>query len=196
MKKVKIFSWLNFILLYLYAILLIAIIVFASINTEQSNSSTNIIQILVFACLGVIVAVLVLGLVNLLICLKHYNELIDSSFFNINLKIKLGLIPFFIINFIFWAILWLGTLNVFLILIAPIIWIVSLFTTYLFLLIEGTPNIVFLVKKFFNSKDLIYLIYGILHFIYVVDIVGALLAFKYEKRQNSNNLKTNLKSLN
>ena len=87
----------------------------------------------------------------------------------------------------------LGTLNVFLTLIAPIIWIVSLFTTYLFLLIEGTPNIVFLVKKFFNSKDLIY---GILHFIYVVDIVGALLAFKYEKRQNSNNLKTNLKFLN
>lgn len=180
MKKIKIISGINFTLLYIYASLLISIIIFASINVEKSSNSTNIIQILLFACLGIIVTIIILGIINFLNCLKLSDELIDSSFLKTTFKMKIGLIPFFIINFIFWAILWIGTLNVFLILIAPIIWVISLFTTYIFLLINGTYNIVYLLKKFFKSKKIIYLVYGILHFIYFADIIGAFLAYQYD----------------
>ena len=181
MRKIKIISWFNFALLYIYACFLITIIVFASINVAENTSSTNTIQILLFTCLGIIGTILILGFANLILCIKHSNEIINGALLKMSFKIKLGLIPFFIVNFIFWAIFWLGTFNVFLILLAPIVWAVSLITTYLFLLIEGTPNIVFLAKKYFMSKEVIYLIYAILHFIYVVDIIGSLLVYEKEK---------------
>ena len=109
-----------------------------------------------------------------------------------SLKIKLGLIPFFVINFIFWGIFWLGTFNVFLILLAPIVWIVSIITTYLFFLVQGTPNVVFLVKKFSLTKEIIYLIYAILHFIYIVDIIGALFIYQKEKGLNPQNMSSTI----
>ena len=103
MKKIKIISWFNFALLYIYACLLVAIIVFASINVEENPSSTNTIQILLLTCLGIIGIILVLGFTNLILCVKHSNEIIDGNMLKTSLKIKLGLIPFFVINFIFWG---------------------------------------------------------------------------------------------
>ena len=192
MKKIKIISWFNFALLYIYACLLVAIIVFASINVEENPSSTNTIQILLLTCLGIIGIILVLGFTNLILCVKHSNEIIDGNMLKTSLKIKLGLIPFFVINFIFWGIFWLGTFNVFLILLAPIVWIVSIITTYLFFLVQGTPNVVFLVKKFSLTKEIIYLIYAILHFIYIVDIIGALFIYQKEKRLNPQNISSTI----
>ncbi len=192
MKKIKIISWFNFALLYIYACLLVAIIVFASINVEKNPSSTNTIQILLLTCLGIIGIILVLGFTNLILCVKHSNEIIDGNMLKTSLKIKLGLIPFFVINFIFWGIFWLGTFNVFLILLAPIVWIVSIITTYLFFLVQGTPNVVFLVKKFSLTKEIIYLIYAILHFIYIVDIIGALFIYQKEKRLNPQNISSTI----
>ena len=192
MKKIKIISWFNFALLYIYACLLVAIIVFASINVEENPSSTNTIQILLLTCLGIIGIILVLGFTNLILCVKHSNEIIDGNMLLTSLKIKLGLIPFFVINFIFWGIFWLGTFNVFLILLAPIVWIVSIITTYLFFLVQGTPNVVFLVKKFSLTKEIIYLIYAILHFIYIVDIIGALFIYQKEKGLNPQNMSSTI----
>ena len=192
MKKIKIISWFNFALLYIYACLLVAIIVFASINAEENPSSTNTIQILLLTCLGIIGIILVLGFTNLILCVKHSNEIIDGNMLKTSLKIKLGLIPFFVINFIFWGIFWLGTFNVFLILLAPIVWIVSIITTYLFFLVQGTPNVVFLVKKFSLTKEIIYLIYAILHFIYIVDIIGALFIYQKEKGLNPQNMSSTI----
>ena len=192
MKKIKIISWFNFALLYIYACLLVAIIVFASINVEENPSSTNTIQILLLTCLGIIGIILVLGFTNLILCVKHSNEIIDGNMLKTSLKIKLGLIPFFVINFIFWGIFWLGTFNVFLILLAPIVWIVSIITTYLFFLVQGTPNVVFLVKKFSLTKEIIYLIYAILHLIYIVDIIGALFIYQKEKRLNPQNISSTI----
>lgn len=192
MKKIKIISWFNFALLYIYACLLVAIIVFASINVEENPSSTNTIQILLLTCLGIIGIILVLGFTNLILCVKHSNEIIDGNMLKTSLKIKLGLIPFFVINFIFWGIFWLGTFNVFLILLAPIVWIVSIITTYLFFLVQGTPNVVFLVKKFSLTKEIIYLIYAILHFIYIVDIIGALFIYQKEKGLNPQNMSSTI----
>ena len=133
-----------------------------------------------------------LGFTNLILCVKHSNEIIDGNMLKTSLKIKLGLIPFFVINFIFWGIFWLGTFNVFLILLAPIVWIVSIITTYLFFLVQGTPNVVFLVKKFSLTKEIIYLIYAILHFIYIVDIIGALFIYQKEKRLNPQNISSTI----
>ena len=192
MKKIKIISWFNFALLYIYACLLVAIIVFASINAEENPSSTNTIQILLLTCLGIIGIILVLGFTNFILCVKHSNEIIDGNMLKTSLKIKLGLIPFFVINFIFWGIFWLGTFNVFLILLAPIVWIVSIITTYLFFLVQGTPNVVFLVKKFSLTKEIIYLIYAILHFIYIVDIIGALFIYQKEKGLNPQNMSSTI----
>ncbi len=181
--KIKIISWINFALLYLYAGLLVAVIAFASINLEESEASTTILQGMLLACLGIIGVVLVLGFVNLVLCIKQRGKMTDRFPNAMTLKIKLGLIPFFIINFVFWGIFWLGTFNIFLIFMAPFVWAVSLVTTYLFLLVEGTPNIVFLIDKFFKTKKLIYLGCAISHFIYFADIVAALIIFEHEKKR-------------
>ena len=174
------------VILYLYAGLLIAIVTFASINLEESESNTILLQSMLLACLGIIGAVLALGFVNLILCIMQRGEMTDRFPNVMTLKIKLGLIPFFIINFVFWEIFWLGTFNIFLIFMAPFVWATSLVTTYLFLLVEGTPNIVFLIDKFFKTKKLIYLGCTILHFIYFADIVSALVIFEYEKNKYNN----------
>ena len=183
--KIKVISWINFVLLYLYAGLLVAIVTFASINLEESEVSATIIQCMLLVCLGIIGVVLVLGFVNLIICIMQRGKMTDRFPTEMTLKIKLALIPFFIINFAFWGIFWLGTLNVFLIVYAPFVWAISLVTTYLFLLVEGTPNIVFLIDRFFRTKKLIYLGSAILHFIYFADIVAAVIIVEYEKNRKT-----------
>lgn len=127
---------------------------------------TDSLIIKTFVIIGAILAViiLVLGIVNLILCIKLKNELENSKIFLLALKIKLLLIPFFIINFSFWLIFWLGTLNPFLIL-----------TTYIFMLIFSMPNVIYLGTNFAKTKKLRYLVYIAFHFIYFLDMVGAYL---------------------
>lgn len=190
MKKIKLISWANFTLLYIYAGLLIAIIIFASLNLEENEKDTLIIRSMLLTCLVLISLVLVLGFVNMIFCISKREKMTNYFPTYMTLKIKLGLIPFFIINFVFWGIFWLGTFNVFLILLAPFVWVVSLVSTYLFFLIEGTPNIVFLFDRFFKTKKLLYLACAICHFIYFADIIAALIIFEYEKKKDAGVIET------
>ncbi len=181
MKKIKLFSYISFALLNVYAILLISVIVLACIGVETNEEFTVPIQSQLLACLCIIVVLLILGFINLLLCIKNRSLMQEKPPLKMTLIIKLGLIPFFIVNFIFWAIMWIGTFNIFLIAFAPTVWAISLISTYLFLLVEGGPNIVYLIDSFFKKKKIIYLICVIAHFIYLADIVGALVIYQYEK---------------
>lgn len=174
MRKVKFISWLSFLLLYIYIIILVTMVVYAT------KAETDSLIIKTFVIIGAILAViiLVLGVVNLILCIKLKNEIQNSKIFLLVLKIKLLFIPFFIINFSFWLIFWLGTLNPFLILTAPIIWLISLLTTYIFMLIFSMPNVIYLGTNFAKTKKLRYLVYIAFHFIYFLDIVGAYLTFR------------------
>ena len=96
--------------------------------------------------------------------------------------VKIALIPFFIINFIIWALFWLATINPFLILFGPFIWVISLFATYVFMIGGGLQNIVYLVKRYLAERQFRYLLYAVLHFIYIADIVAAGLACYDEKK--------------
>lgn len=134
---------------------------------------------MLIGCLVIVSIILILRFINLILYIKQKEEIVNQLTISMTLRIKLGLIPFFIINFVFCGILWIGTFNIFLIFIATLIYVISLITTYLFLLIEETPNIIFLIDKFFKTKKIIYLICAISHFIYFFDIIGALIIFEY-----------------
>ena len=182
MKAIKALSWVIFSLLSLCGIILLVTIIVAASTSYYDEFISLICRGLLLACFCLVCVTLILGFANLLVCIKCYKELSESSFTKTNLVIKLGLIPFFIINFVFWGILWLGTFNMFLLPLAPFVWVISLSSTYLFLLISSTPNIVFVVTKLIKTKDWVYIVYGILHFIYLADVVGALLLHIHETK--------------
>ena len=184
MKRIKAISWLNFAFLYVYAALLIAVLAYAGLNPEESEQSTAILQGLLLCALAIIGLVLILGFLNLVFAIQLKGEMTPRFPSAMSFRMKLGLMPFFIVNFLFWAVFWLGTLNVFLILVAPVVWAVSLSTTYLFLLIEGMPNIVYTIDRFFKTRKIIYLGVAISQFIYLADIIGAGILAEDEKKAN------------
>ena len=76
-----------------------------------------------------------------------------------------------------WLILWLGTFNLLLIWFAPPVWLISLSSTYIFMLGGGAWNIVYLIRLFMREKKWRYLLYAVLHFIYIADVIAAVLAY-------------------
>ena len=89
MRKVKFISWLSFLLLYIYIIILVTMVVYAT------KAETDSLIIKTFVIIGAILAViiLVLGVVNLILCIKLKNEIQNSKIFLLVLKIKLLFIP-------------------------------------------------------------------------------------------------------
>jgi len=97
---------------------ILVIITFASINLEESNKTTLIIQYMLIGCLAIVSIILILRFINLILYIKQKEEIVNQLTISMTLRIKLGLIPFFIINYVFSGILWIGTFNIFLIFIA------------------------------------------------------------------------------
>jgi len=73
---------------------------------------------MLIGCLVIVSIILILRFINLILYIKQKEEIVNQLTISMTLRIKLGLIPFFIINFVFSGILWIGTFNIFLIFIA------------------------------------------------------------------------------
>ena len=73
---------------------------------------------MLIGCLAIVSIILILRFINLILYIKQKEEIVNQLTISMTLRIKLGLIPFFIINFVFSRILWIGTFNIFLIFIA------------------------------------------------------------------------------
>lgn len=95
--------------------------------------------------------------------------------YSLTMAVKLALVPFFIINFVIWALFVIGSLNPFLIWALPVIICVSVFFTYVLMLGTSVHNIAFLLKKFKDEWNLSCAVYMVLHFIFCLDVLAAVI---------------------
>ena len=126
------------------------------------------------------VAVVVLSVISLVAAVKGDGQ--SFSPLKTTFWVKIALIPFYIINFIIWALFCLASLFPLIIWMAPFVWGISFFSTYLFMLGGGVQNIVCLIKRYCAERQFKYALFAILHFIYVADIVAAALAYFDDKK--------------
>lgn len=163
--------WIFCALLYAMQIPFLVIIIGIAADPDFSDSVIRAVEIY---CGAMCVAIVLLCVVQLVAAVKGDAACCPLA---VTMAVKLALIPFFIINFVVWLILWLGTFNLLLIWFAPAVWLISLSSTYIFMLGGGAWNIVYLIRLFMREKKWRYLLYAVLHFIYVADVVAAALAY-------------------
>lgn len=93
---------------------------------------------------------------------------------------KLILIPWFIINFYFCMLLFAGTLNPFLLILAPIVAIIEITITYLLMVTISIIDLAYVINRL-KSKDIKmskYLVFiNILLFIFCLDVLGSILLY-------------------
>ena len=175
--KRKALMWIFCVLLYAMQIPFIGIVIGIAADPDFSDSVIRAVEIYCVAMCAVVVT----------LCVAHLIAAVKGDAaccpFAVTMAVKLALIPFFIINFVIWLILWLGTFNLFLIWFAPAVWLISLSSTYIFMLGGGAWNIVYLIRLFMREKKCRYLLYAVMHFIYVADVVAAVLAYSDGKHE-------------
>ena len=169
--KRKIMMWIFCALLYAMQIPFLVIIIGIAADPDFSDSVIRAVEIY---CGAMCVAIVLLCVVQLVAAVKGDAACCPLA---VTMAVKLALIPFFIINFVVWLILWLGTFNLLLIWFAPAVWLISLSSTYIFMLGGGAWNIVYLIRLFMREKKCRYLLYAVMHFIYIADVVASVLAY-------------------
>ena len=154
-------------------------------NYTISNNPFNVMFIIGFA-FTIIALLLSLAIIisSLIITIKGKSE--DVSKFT--LIIKLIAIPWYIANYVMWVLAVLGMLNPILFLAIPIVIALSMTGTYLFMISVSIHNLLptfyLLIKKKIKLNPL--LVIGIIfHFIFCLDILGAIFILINNKRQLS-----------
>ena len=95
-----------------------------------------------------------------------------------SMVLKFLMIPFFILNFLFWVFFFLGTLNPFLIVATPFVVLIGVFLTYLVVLMTSLPDIVFTLielKLYKGCPKTLFVLGVVFSFFFVFDVVGAVL---------------------
>ena len=172
--------YISIILIYIPAIILLN-----NNNYTISNNPFNVMFIIGFA-FTIIALLLSLAIIisSLIITIKGKSE--DVSKFT--LIIKLIAIPWYIANYVMWVLAVLGMLNPILFLAIPIVIALSMTGTYLFMISVSIHNLLptfyLLIKKKIKLNPL--LVIGIIfHFIFCLDILGAIFILINNKRQLS-----------
>ena len=103
MKKIKALWWTTFGVINVYGIFLLMVYI---IFMKTSGDPLNLIlyQIFLSICGVLPVVIAVLAILNVKACLKYREELMAEPPVKMNLVMKFALIPFFIMNFLFWMI--------------------------------------------------------------------------------------------
>ena len=93
---------------------------------------------------------------------------------------KLALIPWFIGNFYFCVLMLAGLLNPFLLILAPIVFVIEVSITYLLMITISIIDLAFIINKL-KAKEIViskYLVFiNILLFIFCLDFIGSLLIY-------------------
>ena len=132
-----------------------------------------------FVCGAILVAAFfaVIGLI--LAIISGIRKEAPATVFSIVLKVIM--IPFFIVNFLLWVLILLGTLNPFLIAASPFVILIGAVLTYLVLLMTSLPDIIFTLieLRLYKNRPRGLFVWGIvLSFFFVLDLVGAILLHK------------------
>ena len=99
----------------------------------------------------------------------------------ITMIVKLVSIPWFIANYVLWFFMIVGMLNPILFLAIPIVLLLTISITYLFMISMSLNNIIpiFIMIKNNEVKKTPLLVVGIIfHFIFCLDILGSIFVYK------------------
>ncbi len=104
-----------------------------------------------------------------------------------SMVLKFMMIPFFILNFLFWVFLFLGTLNPFLIVATPFVVLIGGFLTYLVVLMTSLPDVIFTLielRLYKGCPKKLFVLGIVFSFFFVLDVVGAvILHIAYKKAE-------------
>ena len=130
------------------------------------------------------VIALVLGIAGLIFSIVA-GVLKESPTPGFSLALKALLIPFFLVNFTFWAFFVLGTLNPFLFVATPFVIVIGVTLTYLVVLMTSLPIVIFTLielRLYKNCPKTLFILGIIFSFFFVLDVVGVfLLVLAYKK---------------
>jgi hypothetical protein len=159
------------IVAYLMQLPFLGLIIALFINDEISQ---NIIIGFEVYSIAMCVVCLLIAFLNVTITILNVTKDVPCPY-KLTMAVKLAMIPFYVINFLIWAIFVIGTLNPFFIVLLPIIIAFSIISTYFVMLSTSSQNIAYLLRQFFLQKNLVFLVYAIFHFIFCVDVIVAIL---------------------
>lgn len=178
MKANKILLIIQTVLMYI-SIVMFYIPAFNILNNEDGSLSNALNAMLITGLVfGVLAFLLSLVIVILSIVSVFTKNNQDTTKFTMILKIVL--IPWFIANFILWALMILGMLNPFLFIAIPFIMALSIFGTYVYMLCSSLNNLGFLLSSIKNRTIKVkpILIVGmVFHLFFCLDVIGSIFTY-------------------
>ena len=168
----------------MYLIQLVLIIGLACVPEENEDLGSLIVYISMI--IGGVA--LFVGIVNIILAVINFTR-DTASPTKITMIIKLVLIPYYIVNFIFWGILILITINPFLLWLFPFFVVISVFFTYAYMISTSIHNLSYIFrllkdKKIEATGIIVFVI--ISQFIFVLDIIGSIILFMLLEKNKSN----------
>ncbi len=176
------------------SILTLFIVIDININTERFNAIKEHLGDSYYICLAII---LLVSLVNIVVAIASLRKpAIDISKYVAG--IKTAQIPWYVINFILSALVFVGFLNPFLIFVSPIYLMLSVLTAYIFMLSTSLPLFLSNIRlmKINNSvSSILNLLASISLFFFVLDLFGSLYLYlskaELEKKKKKEEINQN-----
>ncbi len=181
MKANKVLIIIQTVLMYLSTLSLLSTL-FVNKSSLEKEVISQINNMLCISYLISLAVLLLLCLVNIILgALSTLHEVKDST--KAVMICKIIQIPWFIINFIFCLTMIILMINPFLLIAAPIVLLLSVSSTYLYMFSTSSLDIFYLIKsrRFISSTTC--LLSFIFLFIFVLDVVGSLLAYSSLKSE-------------
>lgn len=167
MKKVNIIF-----VIMLYACQIVTSVAIVEILMDKNKLASITIDISFLLALVCLIFAIARALMGLMVYRKRDVE----SPYKSTLIIKLSLIPFYIFNFIFWVLIMIGMLNPFLFIFMPLVLFSAIAAAYLYMVSTSIPNVVYaFVHRTDGSAEGVDALIAVTQFIFVADVVGALL---------------------
>lgn len=171
MKKIKALWWTTFGVINVYGIFLLMVYI---IFMKTSGDPLNLIlyQIFLSICGVLPVVIAVLAILNVKACLKYREELMAEPPVKMNLVMKFALIPFFIMNFLFWMIVGMYAILFWFRWSSWVVNIIFNIVTPFILFAEGLPALMAAILKGRKYYDDTYIKAAILHFFPLLEYLG------------------------
>ena len=102
------------------------------------------------------------------------------------MKVKLALIPWYVINFAMCFVIVAISFNPFMMIAIPVVIAITVGITYFFMLATSLPNVAVYLRKVFVTKEekvtasSVFLV--ILHLVFCLDVVGSILFYRQSKK--------------
>ena len=133
---------------------------------KKSDDPLNLIlyQIFLSICGVLLVVIAVLAILNVKACLKYREELMAEPPVKMNLVMKFTLIPFFVMNFLFWMTVGIYAIFFWFSWSSWVVYIIFNIVTPFILFVEGLPALMAPILKGRKYNDDTYIKAAILHF--------------------------------